>query len=94
MRDAVAPRLSVREIELLRKVLKGEAFTMPSQQRVRLELLGIIRDGADGLIVTPEGKRLARATLKVELDDEPTQKKNVLLNRRGRRMPFQRKSVF
>lgn len=90
----MAPRLSVLEIELLRKVLNGEAFTMPSHQRVRLELLGVIRDSAGGVIVTPEGQRLAKASLKDAFEDAPMQKENVALNRRGRRLPYQRKSLF
>ena len=62
----MAPTLSDLEAEPLRKVLNGEAFTMPSQQRVRLELLGVIRDRPSGIVVTPEGRRLATASLRHE----------------------------
>jgi hypothetical protein len=57
----MAPKLSVLEIDLLRKVINGEHFSMPSHQRVRLEVLGVIRDSAAGVTVTPEGRRLARS---------------------------------
>jgi hypothetical protein len=97
----MSPKLSDLEAELLRKVLNGEAFTMPSYQRVRLELLGFIRDGASGLVVTPEGKRLAATSHKHEpSEDAPTPKdastpKGTLArDRRGRRLPFQRKAIF
>lgn len=90
----MSPKLSVLEIELLRKVLNGEAFTMPSHQRVRLELLGVIRDSAAGVIVTSEGQRLAKASPGNVFEEAPMQKHDVPLNRRGRRMPHHRKSVF
>jgi hypothetical protein len=67
---------------------------MASHQRVRLELLGVIRDSAAGLIVTPEGKRLAKVSLQDEPEDASMQKKKVALDRRGRRMPHRRQSVF
>lgn len=91
----MAPTLSDLEVELLRKVLNGEAFTMPSHQRVRLELLGVIRDRPSGIVVTPEGRRLATASLRHELsEDAQTPKDTLSRDSRGRRMPFQRKSIF
>jgi hypothetical protein len=96
----MAPTLSDSEAELLRKVLNGEAFTMPSYQRVRLELLGVIRDRSSGIVVTPKGKRLAAPSLKTASlkhgpSEEPLTPKDTLArDSRGRRLPFQRKSVF
>lgn len=86
----MSPKLSTLEVELLRKVLNGEAFTMPSYQRVRLELLGLIRDGASGLVVTPEGK-----SLKHQPSEAARAPKDALArDSRGRQLPFQRKSIF
>jgi hypothetical protein len=44
-------KLSDLEIELLRKLVNGEAVSISSQQRVRLELAGMIREGPDGITV-------------------------------------------
>jgi hypothetical protein len=89
------PTLSDLEVELLRKVLNGEAFTMPSYQRVRLELLGVIHDRPSGIVVTPEGRRHATASPRDELSEEAqTPKETLSRDGRARRMPFQRKSIF
>ena len=53
-------RLSDLEIEMLRKLVNGEAVSISSQQRVRLELAGMIREGAAGIMVTFAGRSLAR----------------------------------
>ena len=45
-------KLSDLEIELLRKLVNGQAVSLSSQQRVRLELAGPIREGRDGVAVT------------------------------------------
>ena len=52
--------LSDLEIELLRKLVNGEAVSISSQQRVRLELAGMIREGPKGIVVTLTGRNLAR----------------------------------
>ena len=53
-------RLSDLEIEILRKLVNGEAVSLSSQQRVRLELAGMIREGPNGVDVTLTGRNLAR----------------------------------
>ena len=52
-------KLSDLEIEILRKLVNGEAVSLSSQQRVRLELAGMIREGANGIVVTLTGRSLA-----------------------------------
>jgi hypothetical protein len=39
------PKLTELEIEILRKLVNGEAVALSSQQRVRLELAGVVREG-------------------------------------------------
>ena len=53
-------KLSDLEIEILRKLVNGEAVSISSQQRVRLELAGMIREGPKGIVVTLTGRSLAR----------------------------------
>ena len=38
-------KLSDLEIEILRKLVNGEAVALSSQHRVRLELAGMVREG-------------------------------------------------
>jgi hypothetical protein len=40
-------------------MVNGEAVSPSSQLRLRLELAGVIRETAKGIVVTPEGRRLA-----------------------------------
>ena len=53
-------KLSDLEIEILRKLVNGEAVALSSQHRVRLELAGMVREGANGIVVTLTGRSLAR----------------------------------
>jgi hypothetical protein len=48
------------EHEVLFKLVNGQFVALSSNQRVRQELAGAIRDGAQGIVVTAEGRRLAR----------------------------------
>jgi hypothetical protein len=85
-------KLSELEVEILRKLVNGEAVSISSQQRVRLELAGMIREGAKGVVVTVTGRSLAR-----ERPAEATASHaapEIKRDRRGRRMPFQRRSIF
>jgi hypothetical protein len=90
----MASNLGNLELEVLRKLVNGEAVSLSSQLRLRLEMAGVIRDGAAGIAVTAAGRRLAgqaRATIAAPgtaPDSTPAR------DRRGRRMPFQRKSIF
>jgi hypothetical protein len=85
-------KLSELEIEILHKLVNGEAVALSSQQRLRLELAGMVREGANGIVVTLTGRGLAREkrTDATASDAAPQIKRD----RRGRRMPFQRRSVF
>ncbi len=86
-------KLSDLEVEILRKLANGEAVSISSQQRVRLELAGMIREGAKGIVVTLTGRGLARERpAEATASDAPNV--NVSRDRRGRRMPFQRRSIF
>jgi hypothetical protein len=87
-------QLSDLEIEILRKLVNGEAVSISSQQRVRFELAGMIREGAEGIVVTLTGRNLAlkKAANATASDAAPDVK--VPRDSRGRRMPFQRKSIF
>jgi hypothetical protein len=90
----MALTLGKLELEVLRKLVNGEAVSLSSQLRLRLEMAGVIREGAAGIAVTDAGRRLARqapATIPAPgaaPDSTPARDK------RGRRMPFQRKSIF
>ncbi len=87
-------KLSDLEIELLRKLDNGEAVSISSQQRVRLELAGMIKEGARGIVVTPTGRSLARARPVEVTASGAARDINVSRDSRGRRMPFQRGSIF
>jgi hypothetical protein len=87
-------KLSDLEIEILRKLVNGEAVSIPSQQRVRLEMAGMIREGANGIVVTLTGRSLAREKPADATASDAATEVNVPRDRRGRRMPFQRRSVF
>ena len=59
--------VSAREIQLLRKIrVRGSDVYVTSDQRLRLELLGLIIDGANGIRLTAKGLRVAEA----RYDDE------------------------
>lgn len=87
-------KLSDLEIELLRKLVNGETVSISSQQRVRLEFAGMIREGAKGIVVTPKGRSLAREKPAEATAGDGVRDINVARDSRGRRMPFQRKSIF
>jgi hypothetical protein len=87
-------KLSDLEIELLRKLVNGEAVSISSQQRVRLELAGMIREGAKGIAVTLSGRNLAREKPADATASAAAPGVTVSRDRRGRRMPLQRKSIF
>jgi hypothetical protein len=87
-------KLSDPEIEILRKLVNGEAVSISSQQRIRLELAGMIRERPGGIVVTLTGRSLARGKRAEASASEPAHNVKVSRDRRGRRMPFQRRSVF
>jgi hypothetical protein len=87
-------KLGDLEIELLNKLVNGEAVSISSQQRVRLELAGMIREGANGITVTLTGRSLAREQPGAATSSDAAFDVKVSRDKRGRRMPFQRKSIF
>jgi hypothetical protein len=94
MRRTMAPKLSNLELDLLRKLVNGEAVSLSSQLRLRLELAGAIRDGAQGVVVTADGRRLASQKPGESTAGSPAPASKPAMDRRGRRMPHQRKSIF
>jgi hypothetical protein len=87
-------KLSDLEVELLRKLVNGEAVSLSSRQRVRLELAGMIREGPNGVVVTLTGRSLARDKPADATAIDAAPEVNVSRDRRGRRKPFQRRSIF
>jgi hypothetical protein len=90
----MAPNLSSFELEILRKLVNGEAVSLSSQHRLRLELAGALREGARGIVVTDAGKRLARQKLADGPVSSPAPDLKATRDGRGRRFPFQRRSIF
>jgi hypothetical protein len=87
-------KLSDLEIEILRKLVNGEAVSISSPQRIRLELAGMIREGAWGIVVTVTGRGLARQKPVSTTVADNLRDTNVARDRRGRRMPSRRRSIF
>ena len=82
------------ELDLLRKLVNGEAVSLSYQLRLRLEMAGVLRDGAAGIVVTDAGRRLAEQKPVEVAADSPDPGPKVARDGRGRRLPFQRRSVF
>ena len=87
-------KLSELEVEILRKLVNGEAVSISAKHRVRLELAGMIREGANGIVVTLTGRSLARAKPAEGTPSDAVPDVKVARDHRGRRKPFQRRSVF
>jgi hypothetical protein len=87
-------KLSDLEREILRKLLNGEAVSVTSTQRVRLELAGMIREGRQGIALTLTGRSFAREKPPDTTATGAAPEAIVTRDSRGRRMPFQRKSIF
>ncbi len=86
--------LSALDHEILAKLVNREAVTLSSNLRLRLEMAGVIRDSANGIVVTEKGKRLARQQPAGAATGGPAPADKVQRDARGRRMPLQRKSIF
>ena len=89
-------RLTNFDLDLLRKLVNGEAVSLSSQLRLRLEMAGVLRDGPAGIVVTHAGRQLAQQKpVEVAADSPvPVSGPKVARDGRGRRLPFQRRSVF
>jgi hypothetical protein len=90
----VDPKLGELELEILRKLLNGETVTVPSSQRVRLELAGVLRETAQGIVVTAQGRDLAHQRTVDSVAGDAPGSARVRRDGRGRRLPFQRRSIF
>jgi hypothetical protein len=90
----MAPTLSTLERDILRKLVNGEAVSLSSHLRLRLEMAGVLRDGARGIVVTEAGKRLALQRPADVAAGRPAPDPKAARDGRGRRLPFQRKSIF
>jgi hypothetical protein len=90
----MVPNLSNLELEILRKLVNGEMVSLSSQLRLRLELSGVIRDGARGIVVTTAGRQLAGQKAEKATASGAAPDAKLARDRRGRRLPFQRKSIF
>jgi hypothetical protein len=86
-------KLSDRELEILRKLLTGEAVSVSSRQRFRLELAGMLREGPRGIVLTLTGRSLARQKPPDTTASDAAPEAKVARDSRGRRMSFQRKGI-
>ena len=90
----MAPNLSDFDLDIMRKLINGEAVAMASHLRLRLELAGVIGEGAQGILVTAAGRRMAdQMPVPCTPPSRRTETK-VVVDKRGHRMPNRRKSVF
>jgi hypothetical protein len=87
----MAPILTHLELDILRKLVNGEAVSVSSHLRLRLEMAGVLRDRARGIVVTDAGKRLVYQRPAGVAASGPAPDPKVA---RGRRMLFRRKSIF
>ena len=44
------PMLTDLDLDILRKLVNGEAVSLSSQLRLRLEIAGVLRDGVSGIV--------------------------------------------
>lgn len=89
-------RISAEEQRLLRALSVGQTVKLPSAHRLRLELLGLLRDGPSGPRLTPLGRRHAETAV-TEAESSartPGNGSTVKRDRLGRRMPHGRALPF
>ncbi len=85
-------QLSTADIDVLRTLLKGDTPHASSSHRLRLEMKGLIRDTAGGLVLTETGKVAAYSTANVEHEksEEPVRR----LDAAGRKRMLDRRIDF
>jgi hypothetical protein len=88
-------RISTDELRLLKALSVGQPVRLPSAHRLRLEMMGLLRDGPAGPRLTELGMRQAQAAPPEEpaKAEEPSGD-NVKRDRKGRRMPHARALPF
>ena len=93
--SAMKTALTDLELEILRKLAAKTGVAVPSQLRLRLELAGVIRENAKGIALTAEGRRLAMQKVAPSTaNSPPLTNGREAVDKRGRRMPLRRKSIF
>jgi hypothetical protein len=80
--------ISTLEIQILQALVRGEQPSVRSSHRIRLEMLGLVQDGPQGLTITDAGRRAATmtSTVQAETADRPSLKVDSV----GRRRMHQR----
>jgi hypothetical protein len=80
--------ISALEIEILRALAREEDPFVRSSHRIRLEMLGLVRDGPNGLIITEAGRQAASTISNVQIEtiDRPP----LQLDAAGRRRMLRR----
>lgn len=86
-------RLGADELRILRDLMMGRPTHLSSSHRLRLEMLGLLKDGPTGPKLTDIALRYVQTdqTASASSPESPMPDK---LTRRGRRMPFRRSLPF
>lgn len=86
-------RLGADELRILRDLAMGRPARLSSNHRLRLEMLGLLKDGKDGPKLTTLAKHYLQSHQSASASSpEPTLPDK--LDRAGRRMPFRRSLPF
>lgn len=85
--------LTRNDLDLLRAIARGERPPLSSSYRVRLEMMGLLRDSARGVFLTEEGERQAANGVAVDppLEQPPRPSNRDSLGRKAageRLVPF------
>jgi hypothetical protein len=62
-------RLAPRDVDVLRSLMMGATPDVRSNHRLRLELLGLVRDGPTGLKLTAAGRKAVTEMLAKAIED-------------------------
>jgi hypothetical protein len=97
-------RQRLRELRMLKKLGEGDVQVLrallvsmpkiPSHHRLRLELLGLVRDGADGLRLTPAGREIAEQAPPSEVNNTSAVAYDSKPDALGRRKPDSRGRAY
>jgi hypothetical protein len=78
-------RLGTNDIAVLNALVRQQTPEVSSGHRLRLELLGLVRDTANGLRLTPAGEKAASLAPTIEhekLEEPPTRRVDALGRKR------------
>ena len=92
-------RLSAEELRIVQALMTGGPATLSSAHRLRLELLGLLKDGPQGPKLTDLGRRHAGAPASPrDIADHTSstsdQRVPAKRDRAGRRLPYSRALPF